>query len=103
MSGDLILHAIHISERRMIECGVDGLSRGMANEGVMKGDPMVYFLPVHIYAIDRSDGMLSLIKTWWLRCEKLNYLSPKGWHSQVFERGLFLWTPPPATSDAALK
>ena len=43
----------------MIEVVIDGLSRGMASEGVMKGDPMVYFLPVHISAIDRSDGMLS--------------------------------------------
>ena len=35
IAGDLILHVIHISGKRMMECGVDGLSRGMTNEGVM--------------------------------------------------------------------
>ena len=33
MAYDLIFYVIHISVRRVIECGVDGLSRGMNNEG----------------------------------------------------------------------
>ena len=41
MADDLILHVIHISGRIMIECGVDGLSRRMANKGVMKGALMI--------------------------------------------------------------
>ena len=53
----------------MIECGVDGLSRGVTNEGVMKGTPMIHYLPMHRSRIERSDGLLSWIKTWWLKDE----------------------------------
>ena len=71
MAGDLILHVIHISGRRMIECGVNGLSRGMTNEGVMKETSMLHYLPMYSSAIERSNGLLSLITTWWLNEEKL--------------------------------
>ena len=103
MAGLLILHVIHISGRKMIECGVDGLSRGMTNKGVMQGIPMLHYLPMHMLAIERSDGLLPWIRTWWLNEEKLIHLSPEGWYSQVFEQGNYLWTPPPAASDAALE
>ena len=103
MAGDLILHVIHISGRRMIECGVDGLSRGMTNEGVMQGTPMLHYLQMHKTVLERSDGLLPWIKTWWLKEEELNQLSPEGWYSEVFEKGNYLWTPPPAASDAALE
>ena len=38
MQGNMILHLIHISGTRMIACGIDGLSRGITNEGVMAGN-----------------------------------------------------------------
>ena len=63
MASDLILYVIHISGRRMIECGMDGLSRGMTDEGVMKGAPMIYFLMMYRSAIEHSDGLLSWTKT----------------------------------------
>ena len=43
MTGDFILHVIHISGDRMIDCGVDTLSRGCPTEGVMRGDPILSF------------------------------------------------------------
>ena len=58
---------------------------------------------MHKSALERSDGLLPWIKTWWLTEEKLNQLSPEGWYSEVFEQGNYLWTPPPAASDAALE
>ena len=58
MTGDLILHIIRISRKRMIECGVDRLSRGITNEGVMKEISIMSFLSMHRSAMDRSDGLL---------------------------------------------
>ena len=64
---------------------------------------MLHYLQMHKTVLERSDGLLPWIKTWWLTEEKLNQLSPEGWYSEVFEQGNYLWTPPPAASDAALE
>ena len=45
MAGDMIIHLIHISGKRMIASGIDGLSREVCNEGVMKGVPIINFYP----------------------------------------------------------
>ena len=103
IAGDLILRVIHISGRRMIECRVNGLSRGMTNKVVIQGTPMLHYLPIRRSAIERSDGLLPWIKNWWLNEENVIHLPPEGWYSQVFEQGNYLWTPPPAASDAALE
>ena len=58
---------------------------------------------MHRSEIEHSDGLLSWIKTWWLKDEQFIDLSPEGWYSQVFEQGNFLWTPPPAASDTVLE
>ena len=78
MAGDLKLHVIHISRKKMIECGVDGLSREMTNEGFIQGTPMLNFLPMHKSTVERSEGLLSWIASWWLKDERLNHLSPEG-------------------------
>ena len=78
MAGYLKLHAIHISRKKMIECGVDGLSREMTNEGFIQGTPMLNFLPMHKSTVERSEGLLSWIAFWWLKDERLNHLSPEG-------------------------
>ena len=68
----------------------------------MKRAPIVYFLPMHRFVIECSDGLLVWIHSWWLKDEIINQLSSKGWYSQVFDRG-FLLNPPLTTSDAALE
>ena len=65
----------------MIECEMDGLLRGMTNERVMKRAPVVYFLPIHRSVIERSDGLLALIHSWWLKDKVINHLTPEGWYS----------------------
>ena len=43
MHGNITLHLIHIAGTRMIDCGKDGLSRGVTNEGVMTGNHLLDF------------------------------------------------------------
>jgi hypothetical protein len=50
MSSGLILHVIHVSGKRMIAQGTDGLSRGDHTEGVMQGRSMTEFIPLHLSA-----------------------------------------------------
>ena len=56
----------------------------------MKRAPIVYFLPMHRFVIECSDGLLVWIHSWWLKDEIINKLSSKGWYSQVFDRGFFV-------------
>ena len=62
MTGDMNIHLIHISGKRMIASGIDGLLRGVYNEGFMRGIPMLKFLPLHLSADERSSEVIP-----WLR------------------------------------
>ena len=56
--GNIILHMIHMYVKRMINCGIDGMSRGITNEGVMKGVPISRYIPFDKGAAERSQGLL---------------------------------------------
>ena len=50
----------------------------------MKGSlraPVVYFLLIQRSVIERSDGLLALIHSWWLKDKVINHLTPEGWYS----------------------
>ena len=115
------LNLIHVSGKRMIAQGSDGLSRGDFSEGVMKGDDMKKFIPLHLSAIDRSNQLKGWVESW-TGNSKLEWLSPEGWFTRghnlvedVFERnvdgisiptykkGEFVWTPAPAAAEACLE
>jgi hypothetical protein len=48
MKYDLTLHIIHVSGKRMIAEGTDGLSRADHGEGVMTGKDIKCFIPLHL-------------------------------------------------------
>ena len=48
MKGELILHVVHIVGTRMIDPGIDGLSRGNNLGGIMRGLEPLKFLPLNI-------------------------------------------------------
>ena len=103
MAGGIILHVIHISWTMMQACGVDALSRGNTSEGVMAGNKLITYLPLHLSALERGKGLLDWIKSWWLKDEVLTLLNPEGWFDKVFARGNFLWVPPPAAADVVVE
>lgn len=57
MESDIILHVIHVSGKRMIAQGTDGLSRADHSEGVMQGKPIANFVPLHLDALEREPGL----------------------------------------------
>ena len=54
MDGDMIPRVNHILGKRMISSGMDGMSRVVTKEGVMKEIPILEFFPIHLSAVDRS-------------------------------------------------
>ncbi len=58
MTAGLRIHVIHISGKRMIGHGADGLSRGNLTEGVMAGQNFLDFFPLERPVLDRSPILL---------------------------------------------
>jgi hypothetical protein len=102
MEYDLLLHMVHVSGRRMILQGTDGISRGDHAEGVMVGKPMLEFVPLNLNALERSPSLVDWVNTT-LVPEGFLLLDPKGWFSDAHANGNFLWTPPPAAADAMVE
>ena len=120
MKHSIRLVVSHVAGTRMIAEGGDGVSRGLLNEGVMAGEDILSFIPLHLSALDRSPSLLPWLKTW--TCLQLEALAPADWfglghdirgwtHPQpgdvfsrpILRKGVFGWFPPPAAADAAME
>ena len=78
MRTGMILHFVHVSGKRMIAQGTDGLSRGDHSTGVMRGEAMEAFVPLHKSALERSP----VLRPWLedvLAGHGAHFLSPDGW------------------------
>jgi hypothetical protein len=116
------IHVIHVAGKRMIAQGTDGLSRGCLTDGVMIGEAMTSFVPLHRHAVERSDKLVS----WLQECSgddvnsKLELLTPEGWFERghdivggkpncdgiwapVYRHGIYVWSPPPCVANQCLE
>ena len=99
---DIILHVIHISGKRMIAQGADGLSRADHSQGVMQGKPIRDFVPLHLDPLTREAGL----KTWIRRITRgldPTFLDPEGWYTTGHGRGTYVWTPSPAAAEVVVE
>jgi hypothetical protein len=98
----LILHVIHVSGKRMIAQGTDGLSRANHWLGVMKGLGMVQFMPLHEDPFDREPRLKKWMEdlTSGLDAE---FLSPEDWFDKGHGHGTFVWSAPPAAADVVVE
>ena len=99
---DLILHVTHVSGKRMIKQGTDGLSRADHTQGVMLGQPIRMFVPLHLAPLDREpllEGWLNSIT------ERLDpiLLTPEDWYTTAHTQGTFIWAPPPAAAEVVVE
>ena len=114
------LHIIHVSGTRMIDQGSDGLSRGNLLEGVMKGEKMLSFIPLHKSALDEQDNLECWIRSWIPNGKEAHVLKPEDWFVKghdiagyttnldgitipVIKDGTYIWSPPPAAADVAIQ
>ena len=108
----------HVSGKRMMHQGTDGISRGHLREGVSLGASMLSFCPWGLCALQRSPTLLPWLKE--VFGKELEVLSPTDWYrrghdhlgGKLDERGfyrlniksgIYLWHPPPAAADAAIE
>ena len=117
-----LVNIISVAGMKMIEQGTDGLSRGDLLEGVLNGQRMLSFIPLHLSALDRALSLKNWISSWvgTGRQESIEFLSHKGWFERghdingyrvncdgrklpTYLKGIFIWTPPPAAARQALE
>ena len=112
------VHIFHVSGTRMIAQGTDGVSRGFLGEGIMSGESMVSFIPIHLAATERSEGLADWIKDW--AGSTIIELAPIDWFDvghdfdgwskswdgfdrpTLSEGRSYLWAPPPFAADVAI-
>ncbi len=101
----MIIHVIHISGKRMIACGVDGLSRGDITEGIAAGITMDNFVPLHKDCCERSPNVIAWINSWWPTEElgRLEHLEVDDWFLWDEKKSNCLWTPAPAGGEACVE
>ena len=84
MDASLILHVVHVSGSRMIVEGGDGGSRGGLIQGVMAGNQILEYIPLHLSSLEREPDLEKWIHSWWNKEQgPLVTLRPEGW----FEEG----------------
>ena len=103
LTGRFKLHLIHVAGTRMIESGVDGLSRGDESTGVMAGASMLSFVPLHLSAVTRSQVVVDWVRGWVPDNLNFRHLTPEEWYVPFDAQNLHFWTPPPAAADLAVE
>lgn len=118
-----LIHFVHVSGTRMIAQGTDGLSRGDLNEGVMKGDDILEFVPLHLSALERQPKLEGWIRSFVLPArlrEEIIFLDYEGWFERAhdivggsknadgvwipeYREATYIWTPPPAAAQVAVE
>jgi hypothetical protein len=68
----------HVAGTQIIVEGGDGVSQGLLNKGVMAGDPILSFIPLHLSALERSPDLLPWISSW--SCKGLEVLKTEDWY-----------------------
>jgi len=108
----------HVSGKRMVHQGTDGISRGHLREGITVANMMLDFCPWHKSALDRSPQLIEWLKRTFGR--SLEVLTPEGWftrgHDHIgsykdekgftrlkIKKGMFVWSPPPAAAEVAME
>ena len=92
------MHVVRIAGSRMIEAGIDGLSRGNRLGATMRGFNPLQFPPLtneqSKYELSWSHGF----RLWWVGI--LDHMISKDCFK--YKRYNLLWEPPPAPAETAL-
>eukprot|EP00978_Attheya_sp_CCMP212_P046183 scaffold377919_cov55-Attheya_sp.AAC.5 len=103
MDGKLFLH-VFLGSRFPNDQpgGTCGGSRGDFTMGVLRGEAMLGFIPLHLNASERSRS----IEQWmlnWFNDGDAEVLEPKGWFHKAHKTGNWIWAPPPAAAEVAVE
>eukprot|EP00978_Attheya_sp_CCMP212_P011755 scaffold29206_cov30-Attheya_sp.AAC.3 len=99
---DLILHVVHVSGRRMIHQGTDGITRGDQSQGVMRGFPMTAYVPLHLDPFEREPRLKVFMEEVTHGIEP-KFLSPEGWFDEGQGLGTYVWSAAPAAAEVVVE
>jgi hypothetical protein len=100
---EVYLSVCHISGDRMIETGIDGLSRGDFESGMMLGYDIQHYLPLARTAFEVAGCTLIPWLRDWMGEDYHGPLDPEGWFWAGHLPGIHVWIPPPAAALIALR
>jgi hypothetical protein len=94
---------VHVSGKRMILTGIDKVSRGDMNAGVMAGAgaDMLSYVPLHLSSLQRPPSLRGWLEEW--IGDGGLFLEASDWPRKHLNHGTYVWSPPPAASPAALE
>jgi hypothetical protein len=104
--GNFVLNIFHVAGTRMIEIGVDGLSRGEKHIGALADTPQSA-APLHLSPTQRSPALKAWLTNWLGGDAQI--ATPKDWFhgaQQVAHEGpiaTWIWDLPPGAALAALE
>jgi hypothetical protein len=102
MKGDLVLHVVHVAGTRMQGEGADGASRGDFTTGVMAGDRVLDYVPLHKSAMELEPGLKDWLKSCWSEeLGELKFQEPNDWFKHGYQGDNFVWSPAPAAAETA--
>jgi hypothetical protein len=90
----VFIKALHVSGKRMIAIGGDGVSRGDLDAGVMLGYDARLFLPLDVSAFDVKDNHLEMWCKSWMGSDYSPPLKPRDWFWGGHKAGVHVWAPP---------
>jgi hypothetical protein len=102
MDANLIIHVVHVSGKRMIDQGTDGLSRADHSQGAVVGKDIHHWVPLNQSMFTRSKGLEEWLGKV-LGGLGFGTLSPEGWFTTGHKFGNHVWAPPPAACDAVVE
>jgi hypothetical protein len=104
--GNFVLNIFHVAGTRMIEIGVDGLSRGEKHIGALLGTPQSA-APLHLSPLERAPPLRVWLEGW--IGEEFRVAEPIDWFhaaqhtGQDGASGAWVWDLPPGAALAALE
>lgn len=97
-----VVHVVHMSRKRMIQQGTDGISCGDETRGVLAGNEWFTYVPLVQHAFERDALLRDLVHN---VTDRLNFvkLTPEGWFDEGHGFGRYIWVPPPAALPAMIE
>jgi len=104
MSGDVVLHLVHVAGSRMISQGTDGLSRGDPATQLGLNESFLHHIPLHLGVMERQQhAILPWVESWLNPGGEIMWLRPEDWYTKGHSENCCVWTPAPAIADVALE
>jgi hypothetical protein len=104
MHQEPMIHFVHVSGRRMMAQGTDGLSRGVSPQGALRGTSLLEFVPLHQDPVERQGiDLKAWVESWFGALGHCWWVTPEDWFEGAHSRDKCVWSLPPDAAQAALE